>query len=202
MPAKPAAGAICLPGQEPTPPHRSDDASITREAITQKYGISVGAVRIKLAQVSIHVNASRSEEMGFDSGQILSKESCSDEFRKSFQNHGWDGQIAGLACIAHSDRVVTKLDELKKEEFMAWILTPECLEHERFYVVDGAHRLTVALELKIEYGYFMIFSHTTPNDLRNILATSANVMASASNANTFFEARSQTTPRRRAQKQT
>jgi hypothetical protein len=75
-------------------------------------------------------------------------------------------------------------------------------EQERFYVADGAHRLAVALELKIEYGYFMIFSHTTPNDLRNILATSANVMASASNAHTFFEARSQTTPRRRAQKQT
>jgi hypothetical protein len=89
--------------------------------------------------------------------------------------------------IAHSDRVAAKAQELNKEDFMAWVLTPDCLENERFYVVDGAHRLTVAQELKIEYGYFMIFSHTTPNDLRNILATSANVMASASNANTFFD---------------
>ena len=167
-----------LPGQLP---NDNVDLDRDRAGIMKKYCLSSG-VQIPLSQVDVQTVAGSHERFGVPLAMVRNfNDSRNSDFGKQFlQEREWSRQFPGVVCLAYS----AKAAEMKRkfgndvEGYKAWVVSPEALATERFYVIDGAHRTYLAKELNFLVGHFLILDYTTPQAYRVTVACSSNNIGS------------------------
>ena len=112
---------------------------------------------VKFTHASIVVDGERHDELRAGKPPDYVRHDV-DLYRRGLAQPAWESQINGQVCLVHSQRVEDKFKALSTKDFTEWVSSPECLEVEDFYVVDGAHRADIARLSLLDVGYVVMFS--------------------------------------------